>query len=96
MKNLDQITATCDFLGNSEAVGIQMLVQQRNLAEVHKLYTSKTTDLQTPASVEVEENGEYLVAIFAIRGERGIVNSEAIYTGVPGAAVINSKFVWRQ
>ena len=56
-----------------------MIAQQSNSSEVRKLYTNKTTDRQTPASVIVEENGMYQVTVFATRGERGIVNSSVEY-----------------
>ena len=45
-----------------------------------ELHTNKTTDRQPPASVEVEESGTYQVTIFAIRGEKGIMDSTVEYS----------------
>ena len=56
--------------------GFQMVAQ---LSSSSQVYTNKTTDHQTPASVEVEESGMYQVTIFAIRGERGILDSTVEY-----------------
>ena len=62
------------------ATGFQMIAWLSNSSEVHKLYANKTTNRQTPASILVEENGTYQVTVFAIRGERGIVDSNAEYS----------------
>ena len=70
----------CSYSSGSTATGFQVIAQQSNANQAHKLYINKTTDRQTPASVVVEENGIYQITVFAIRGERGIVNSGVEYT----------------
>ncbi len=57
-----------------------MIAQLSNSSEVHRLYANKTTDPQTPASIEVEGGGLYQVTIFPIRKGRGILNSDAEYS----------------
>ncbi len=69
----------CSYASDSTATGFQMIVHQNDLNNMHRLHANKTTDRQTPASVAVEENGLYLVTIFAIRGERGMVDSGVEY-----------------
>ena len=56
-----------------------MIAQLTNSGQVHKLYTDKTLQLHTEASVEVEENRTYHVAIFAIMEGSGIVGSSIEY-----------------
>lgn len=69
------IVAECTYARNSVATGFQITAQLRNFSEAGKLYVNHTTSHQTQASVEVEESGMYLVNIFAIRGERGLLDS---------------------
>ncbi len=72
------ISAECAYR-NSTATGFLVIVKPSNSSNVHEIYTSKTTDRQTTASVEVEESGLYRVAIFPIRGGRGILDSHVEY-----------------
>ena len=44
--------------------GFQMIVQSSYSSEVHKLHVNQSMDLQTPVTVEVEENRVYQVTIF--------------------------------
>ncbi len=74
VRSLDRIIVQCAYHDDSTATGFQVIAQLSNSSEVPRLYANKTTDRQTPASVVVEENGLYQVTIFAIRGERGIVD----------------------
>ena len=75
------IIVECAYPGDSIATGFQVIAQLlSNSSDVHKLYVSKTTDRQTLVSVLVEENGLYQVTVFAIRGERGIVDSNVEYS----------------
>ena len=57
------------------ATGFEMIVQSSNSSKVHILHVSQSMDLQTPVTVEVDESGMYLVVIFAIREETGIIGS---------------------
>lgn len=74
--------AMCKYPSNSLATGFQMMAQQTsNSNQVHKLYVSQASRQQlAAASVEVEENGTYQVSIFAVRGGRGILDSNVEYT----------------
>ena len=74
------IMVECAYPRDSAATGFQMIAWLSNSSEVHKLYANKTTNRQTPASVVVEGNGTYQVTVFAIRGERGIVDSNVEYS----------------
>ena len=76
------ISAECTF---PMATGFQMIVQLSNSSEVHKLHVNQSMDLQTPVTVEVEESGVYLISIFAIVNELGILNESGI--------VMNSKYI---
>ena len=67
------IIARCDCFDNSEAIGIQMLVQLKDLSNVHKLYANRTADCQAPINVSVEKDGLYQVTIFPIIEHRGIL-----------------------
>ena len=49
-------------------------------SEVHKFYTNQSTAPLTPVTVLVERDGLYQVTIFAIRGGRGILDSDVVYT----------------
>ncbi len=71
----------CAYSSDSIATGFQTIAQLNNSSEVHRLYASKTTDVQTSASVVVEENGLYQVTIFPIRGGSGIVDSRVEFVG---------------
>ena len=58
--------------------GFQIIAQSSNSSKVHKLHVNQSMDLQTPVTVEVEEDGMYQVAIFAIREGTGILNSSYV------------------
>ena len=57
-----------------------MIVQLMNISEVHILYVNQTTNRQPTATVIVEEKGTYHVTIFAITGDRGILDSDIEYS----------------
>ena len=56
--------------------GFQMIVQSSYSSEVHKLHVNQSMDLQTPVTVEVEENRVYQVTIFE---NIGILDSNATH-----------------
>ena len=56
-----------------------MLVQQGDPDQVHKLYVNQTRDQQSLVSVEVEENGTYLVSITPVLEITGIIGSVVEY-----------------
>ena len=60
--------------------GYQVIAQLSEPSEVHKLYTNQSTAPLTPVTVLVERDGVYQVTIFAIRGGRGILDSDVMYT----------------
>ena len=76
------ILAECSHPNSSFATGIQVIVQSTSVSEVHKLYINQSMDLQTPVTVPVERDGEYLVFIFAIREGMGILGSSIQYESV--------------
>ena len=65
---------------NSSATGFQMIVQLGNPDKAHKLYINSTTESPFQVTITVEESGMYHITIFAIRGQEGIVNSNAEYS----------------
>ena len=75
----EYISVQCSYPSNSVATGFQVVAQMSNLTEVHKLYTGKTSE--NSVTVQVGENGEYQVSVFAIRGRMGILNSNIEYRG---------------
>ena len=78
----DVISAMCSYSGGSSVTGFQIIVQLNNVDEVHKLYINSTTEHLSPGpvTVQVEESGIYHVAIFPLKGERGIVNTTIVYS----------------
>ena len=56
-----------------------MLVQLGDPNQVHKLYVSQTRDPQSLVSVEVEENGTYLVSVIPVIERTGIIGSNVEY-----------------
>ena len=56
-----------------------MLVQLGYPDLVHKLYANQTRDQQSLVSVEVEENGTYLVSIIPVLEITGIIGSVVEY-----------------
>ena len=56
-----------------------MLVQLGDPDQVHKLYVNQTRDQQSLVSVEVEENGTYLVLIIPVLERTGIIGSVVKY-----------------
>ena len=78
------ISAMCSYSGTSSVTGFQIVVQSNNVDEVHKLHINGTTEHMSPGpvTVQVEENGTYHVAIFPLRGEKGIVNTTTVYSQV--------------
>ena len=56
-----------------------MIVQLGDPDQVHKLYVNQTRDQQSLVSVEVEENGTYLVLIIPVLERTGIIGSVVEY-----------------
>ena len=56
-----------------------MIVQLGDPDQVHKLYVNQTRDQQSLVSVEVEENGTYLVSIIPVLERTGIIGSVVEY-----------------
>ena len=56
-----------------------MLVQLGDPDQVHKLYVNQTRDQQSLVSVDVEENGTYLVLIIPVIERTGIIGSNVEY-----------------
>ena len=52
-----------------------MTVQLGDPDQVQKLYINQTRDQQSSASVEVEENGTYLVSVIPVLERTGIIGS---------------------
>ena len=78
------IRAKCAYPGDSGAMvtGFQVITQPTNFDGLGKLYPNYTSESQTSAIVEVEQNGEFLVSVIPVLGETGIVNSSVEYTEV--------------
>ena len=73
------IIVECSYPVDFQAVGFQVIAQLGMQERVHRLYVNQTMSINTSASVEVEEDGEYQVSILPIMGERGITNSSVEY-----------------
>ena len=73
------ITVECIYHSTSVATGFQMIVQSGILDKAHKVYTNRTVNCHTLATVEVEESGLYLVSILPILKETGITDSSVEY-----------------
>jgi hypothetical protein len=56
-----------------------VIAQMSDAGEIYKLYINTTMDLQTTITIAVEMAGDYEVSIFAIEGERGILDSIVAY-----------------
>ena len=74
----------CAYPGDPGAMvtGFQVIAHPTYFDQLGKLYANYITDFQTSAIVEVEQNGEFLVSVFPVLGETGIVNSSVEYTEV--------------
>ena len=73
------VSTECTYPSNSLATGFLMLVQQGDPDQVHKLYVNQTRDQQSLVSVEVKENGTYLVSVIPVFEETGIIGSNVEY-----------------
>ena len=78
------IRAQCGYLEDSGVMvtGLQVLAQPADFDGLGKLYANHTIKNQTSVTVEVEQNGEFLVSIIPIVGDTGIVNSSVEYSKV--------------
>ena len=78
----DVISAMCSYSGGSSVTGFQMIVQLNNIDEVYKLHINSTTERLSPGpvTVRVEENRTYQVTILSLMGERGIVDTDIVYS----------------
>ena len=56
-----------------------MIVQLGDPDQVHKLYVNQTRDRQRSVTVEVEENGSYLVSVIPVFERIGIIGSNVEY-----------------
>ncbi len=54
--------------------GFQITAQINKIDEVNLLHINTTMDPQTPVTVQVAENGEYLVTVFPIQDGVGILS----------------------
>ena len=73
------VSTECTYPSNSLATGFLLIVQLGDPDQVHKLYVNQTRDWQNSVSVEVEENGTYLVSVIPILEETGIIGSNVEY-----------------
>ena len=62
--------------------GFQVIAQPTNFDGLGKLYANYTSEGQTSAIVEVEQNGEFQVSVIPVLRDTGIVNSSVEYTEV--------------
>ena len=74
----------CSYSGGSSVTGFQIIVQLNNVDEVHKLLVNCTTELlfPGPVTVRVKESRTYHVTIFPIKGEKGILDANIVYSEV--------------
>ena len=80
-KNGTSISAMCTYFDGSLATGFQMIAQINELGKLHhRLLIRQSSNRLAPVTMEVEENMTYLITIFPIRGERGIVDSILAYS----------------
>lgn len=73
------VLVKCSYHTSSSATGFQVIVQSHNFNELYKIYSNKTVDFNTPVTVTVDENGTYLVTVYAISGQMGILDSSEEY-----------------
>ena len=73
------VSTECSYPRNSLASGFLMLVQLGDPDQVHKLYVNQTRDRQRSVTVEVEENGTYLVSVIPVFERIGIIGSNVEY-----------------
>ena len=59
-----------------------MIVQLGDPDQVHKLYTNQTRYQQSFVTVEVDENGTYLVSVIPVLERTGIIGSNVEYREV--------------
>ena len=73
------VTVECAY-SSPLATGFLIVVQLHDSTRGGStLYTNKTTNRQTSASVVMENDGTYQVTVFAISRGRGIINSNVEY-----------------
>ena len=84
------ILAECSPINSALVTGFQMIAQLSDSSEVHKLHVNQSMDLQTPVTIEVEEDGMYQVTIFAIREGTGIVSLDVQAVLVVSDAITDS------
>ena len=73
------VSTECTYPSNSLTTGFLTLVQLGDPDQAHKLYVNQTRDQQSLVSVEVEENGTYLVSIIPVLERTGIIGSNVEY-----------------
>ena len=74
------IRAKCAYAGESD--GFQVVVQPATFDQLGKLYAMQASEGQTSVTVELEQNGVFLVSVIPVLGKTGIVNSSVEYTEV--------------
>ena len=74
------ITVVCSYPQDSTATGFQIIAQLSNARETNKIYTNRTTVCPRSLSILLEKNKTYQITVFAIKGERGILNSFGEYS----------------
>lgn len=77
--DFDLIKAECTYPNKSTATGFQLLAHICHSNEVNITYINQTHNRHTPATVQVDQSGTYQVSIFAIRGGKGIQDSNVEY-----------------
>ena len=65
------IAVDCTFT-DIRAVGFQIIVQRNDPQRMNVLHVNTSMDPGTPAMIEVEHNGEYLVTILPIQNGIGM------------------------
>ena len=73
------VSTECTYPSNSLATGFLMIVQLGDPDRVHRLYVNQTRDQQSLVSVEVKENGTYLVSVIPVFERTGIIGSNVEY-----------------
>ena len=68
------IYVNCEYSRDSLAIGFQAVVYNKE-----KIRVNQTADRQTSTTVEVEENGQYLVFVIPVLPETGITNTSLEY-----------------
>ena len=69
------IWVDCFYYRTSLAIGFQAIAQQKDRDEVHKVFSNQTRDRTMTVGIQVEMKGTYLITVFALMENEGIVGS---------------------